>query len=235
MLKKFSTNVVPGTMNQKELRTFFGGKMVYSEDIIQINDDTIDYSHVVSNFNDGYQYFDINTIPEDWETKFYENLTDLKSNNQKISLLSQDSDTKANNTKWQIEINASNILLNYLYFKLKQQRVFKMINANETIYKNINNAVYDYAKTNLFSRYRIADVRFFIKYYDIKTQSVYKNIMLQYNPKFNIDVYSEENYVKLGSSYDPYKFDSITFQYSQIKPSNQYGFDYYFDIIFSKI
>ena len=62
MLKKFNTNTVPGTMNQKELRTFFGGKMIYSEDTIYINDDTINFSNVVGDYNNGYQYFDIKTI-----------------------------------------------------------------------------------------------------------------------------------------------------------------------------
>ena len=41
MLKKFSRNSVAGTMNQKEIRTFFGGKMLYSEDVIKINNDSI--------------------------------------------------------------------------------------------------------------------------------------------------------------------------------------------------
>ena len=86
MLKKFSVNAVPGTMNQKELRTFFGGKVIYSEDTININDDSIAYSQVVSDYNNGYQYFDYNTIPSNWETQFYENLTDLKYNNQSMSM-----------------------------------------------------------------------------------------------------------------------------------------------------
>lgn len=235
MLKKFSTNSVPGTMNQKELKTFFGGKMIYSENIININDDSVNFSHVVNDYNNGYQYFDNTTIPDDWETYFSENLTDLKANYQTISLLSQTTDNMANNTRWQIKINAASILTDYLYFKIKQQRVFKMINANELYSNNINNSVYDYIKNNIFSRYRMVDVKFYIKYYDLKEQSLKKNIMLQFSPTFNVDVYSEENFCKLGNSYDPYKFDSVILQYNQTKPSNQYGFDYYFDLVFSKI
>ena len=233
MLKKFSTNTVPGTMNQKELRTFFGGKVMYSEKLIYINDDTVDFSHVVGDYNNGYQYFDNTTIPDDWETNFSQNLTDLKGNYQKISLMSQDAASMANNTKWQIDIKASSILTDYLYFKIKQQRVFKMINANETYSNNINNAVYDYVKKNLFSRYRLIDVKFYIKYYDLSKQSINKNIMLQYTPNFNVEVYNQENFVKLNSKYDQFKFDNVMMQYSQTKPSNQYGFDYYFDLIFS--
>ena len=90
ILKKFSTNSVPGTMNQKELRTFFGGKIIYSEDNIYINNDSINFSQVVSDINNGYQYYDV-SLAKNKEINFYENLTDLKSNNQSISLLSQNS------------------------------------------------------------------------------------------------------------------------------------------------
>jgi hypothetical protein len=235
-LKKFSTNSVPGTMNQNELRTFFGSKIIYSENVINIDDDSINYSHVVGDYNNGYQYFDRSTIPDDWEVDFSENLTDLKNNYHTISLLSQTSENMLINTRWQININASSILTNYLYFKLKQQRVFKMINANELYSNNINTSVYEYVKNNLFSRYRLVDVKFYIQYYDIKEQqSLKKNILLQYNPKFNVDVYSDVNYTKLSSNYDSYKFDSVILQYNQTKPSNQYSFDYYFDLVFSKI
>ena len=235
MLKKFNTNTVPGTMNQKELRTFFGGKMIYSEDTIYINDDTINFSNVVGDYNNGYQYFDIKTISDDWETKFSENLTDLKNNYQTISLLSQDTTTMSTNTKWQIEIKASSILTDYLYYRIKQQRVFKMINANELYSNDINNAIYEYIKNNIFSRYRLIDIISYIRYYNLDTQSLKKNIMLQFSPTFNVDVYSDENLSKLSNKYDPYKFDSVILQYNQTKPSNQYGFDYYFDLVFSKI
>lgn len=234
MLKKFSTNSVPGTMNQKELRTFFGGKILYSEDVITVDDDSVEFSQVVSDYNNGYQYFDVSTIPEDWEVKFSENLTDLKFNNQSISLLSQNTEAYQNNTNWQILINGSSILQDYLFFRLKEQRVFKMINANELYSNNINAAIYDYIKSNIFSRYRLERIDFFVKYYDIQAQNLYSNIKLQYNPKFNVDVYSPENLTNAKIiGFDAYKFDTITAQYNQSKSSKQYGFDYYFNLVFS--
>ena len=237
MLKKFSTNAVPGTMNQKELRTFFGGKVIYLEDTISINDDSIKFSHVVSDYNNGYQYFDVDSIPEDWETQFSENLTDLKYNNQSISLLSQTPDNKLNNTRWKITINAKSILTDYFYFRLKEQRVFKMINANELLFNNINNAIYDYIKYNIFGRYRLDRLVFYVKYYDLKQdQSIYKNVLLQYDPKFDVDVYSEENITNVKvATFDQYNFDTLVLEYNQSKSSTQYTFNYYFDLNFSKI
>jgi len=236
MLKKFNTTTVPGTMNQKELRTFFGGKMVYTEDNILINDDSIKFSQVIGNYNNGYQYFDGDTIPDEWETTFSENLVDLKSNNQTISLLSQSTTNMTNNTRWQITINGTSILRDYLFFRLKEQRIFKMINAVETYSNNINNAIYDYINNNIISRYRLVNVNFYVEYYDIKKQSIYNTIKLQYNPKFTLEVFDSANLTNVNIvGFDPYKYDSINIQYNQSKPSNQYTFDYYFDLNFSKI
>jgi len=223
-------------MNQKELKTFFGGKIIYSEDNIYINDDSIKFSQVIGDYNNGYQYYDNKTIPDGWETEFSENLTDLKSNNNTISLYNQTSSDINNNTRWQITINGSTILKDYLFYKIKEQRVFKVIQSNETYSNNINNAIYEYINYNIFSRYRLTSVDFYVGYYDIKSQTVYDNIKLQFNPTFSESVYKKENLTNMNMvGYNPYNFDSITILYNQSKPSNQYGFDYYFDLNFTKI
>ena len=235
ILKKFSTNSVPGTMNQKELRTFFGGKIIYSEDNIYINNDSINFSQVVSDINNGYQYYDV-SLAKNKEMNYYENLTDLKANNQSISLFSQNSASLNNNTKWEITINGSTILKDYLFFKIKEQRVFKNINSDEVYSNDINNAIYEYITANIFGRYRLNKIDFYVSYYDIKTQSIQDNIFLQYNPNFDVSVYKSENLSNMNiAGFDPYKFDLITIQYSQSKPSNQYSFNYYFDLNFTKI
>lgn len=235
ILKKFSTNSVPGTMNQKELRTFFGGKIIYSEDNIYINNDSINFSQVVSDINNGYQYYDV-SLAKNKEVNFYENLTDLKSNNQSISLFSQNSTSLNNNTKWEITINGSTILKDYLFFKIKEQRVFKNINSDEVYSNDINNAIYEYITANIFGRYRLNKIDFYVNYYDLKKQSIQDNIYLQYNPIFDVNVYKSENLSNMNiAGFDPYKFDLITIQYSQSKPSNQYSFNYYFDLNFTKI
>lgn len=235
MLKKFSTNAISGTMNQQELRTFFGGKVLYSEDNIYINNDSINFSQLVSDYDYGFQYYDYNSVTE-WETQFYENLTDLKNNNQSISLYSQSELSLNNNTRWVITINGSNILKDYLFYKIKEARVFKNIHSSEVYSNNINNAIYEYITYNTFGRYRLDKVNFYVSYYDIQKQTIYENVMLQYNPKFNVDVYKQSNLSNMSVvGYDPYKFDTITIQYNQSKSSSQYSFDYYFDLNFTKI
>jgi hypothetical protein len=236
ILKKFSVNSVPGTMNQNELRTFFGGKVLYSENKIYINDGSIPFSQVTTDYNYGYQYYDFDTMPEIWETSFFENLSDLKLNQHTISLFSQTSTNISDNTRWKISVNGTNILKEYLFFKIKEQRIFKAINAKDVYSNNINKAIYEYISYNLLKRYRLEQVAFFVKYYDIKNQNLYNDIILQNDPKFNPSINENENLTNITViGYDPYKFDNIIIQYNQSKPLNQYRFDYYFNLIFTKI
>ena len=227
ILKKFSTTAIPGTMNQKELRTFFGGKVIYSEDVININNDSISFSQVVSNYNNGYQYFEPN-IEIGWETQFFENLDDLKSNNQSISLFNQTQNDINNNTRWQITVNGSDILRDYLFFKI--------VKSSDVYGNDINSAIYDYINYNIFSRYRLDKIDFYTQYYNINSQSIYENILLQYNPKFDVSVYKKENLSNVTVvNYDPYNFDTVNILYNQSKPSSQYSFNYYFNFTFTKI
>jgi hypothetical protein len=235
MLKKYSVNSVPGTMNQKELRTFFGGKVIYTEDNIYINNDTINFSQLVADYDNGFQYYDYNSA-SGWETQYYENLTDLKYNYQSIELYSQSDINLSNNTRWLITINAADILKSYLFFKIKERRVFRNVHSKEVYDNDINKAIYEYVNYNVFSRYRLDSINFYVEYYDLETQSVYENVKLQYKPEFKVDVYKSENLSNMSViGYDPYKFETVKIQYNQSKSSQKYGFDYYFDLNFTKI
>ncbi len=56
------------------------------------------------------------------------------------------------------------ILKDYLFFKIKEQRVFKNINsANEVYSNNINNAIYEYITSNIFRRYRLNKIDFYVE------------------------------------------------------------------------
>ena len=126
----------------------------------------------------------------------------------------------------------------YLYFRLKESRAFKTINYNEVYTGNINNAIYEYIKNNVIGRYKYENMEFYVKYYDIITdQSIKKNILVQYNPVFTLDVFAVENQVTDFSivDLDIYNFDTIVVQYNQNKPSTKFSFNYYFNLTFSKV
>lgn len=237
-LKRFDTSKVPGTMNVRDLRTFFGGKIAYTEDNIKINSDAIEFSYVSDGKEAGYQNFDKSDIPEDWETEYIENLTDLKDNYHSISLLNQTSVNLRTNTRWKIEINARNILRDYLFFKFRESRTFQVINYDELYNKAINDTIYNYIDWNILSSYKFDSIDLYILYSDIpKLQTTKKNILLQFEPNFLEDVYIEENKVSNFNvvNLDEFDFSNIIINYFQIKSSDTYKFDYYFDLNFIKI
>ena len=154
ILKQFETDKVRGTMNVRDLRTFFGGKIAYTEDFININNDSVEFSYVNAGKNIGYQYYNRDDNPSDWETDFIENFTDLKNNYHSISLLNQTSVNLNTNTRWKIEISAKDILRDYLFFKFKESRVFQSINYDELYNNGINDTIYNYIDWNVINNYK---------------------------------------------------------------------------------
>jgi hypothetical protein len=238
ILKKFETDGVPGTMNVKELRTFFGSKMLSMENNIIINNDAISFSYVDGGKNTGFQYFDKENIPDDWEQEYVENLTDLKLSNTSLTLLNQSLADLNNNTKWRLEIKANNILRDYLFYKIRESRVFQGIKYSNFYNKGINESVYNYIDLNLKDRYKFDGIDLYVKYFDIPKQSSTRTgILLQFQPNFTENVYLPENKIANFSfiSLDEYKFEKIIIHYYQTKPSITYKFDYYFDLKFVKV
>ncbi len=238
ILKQFETDKVAGTMNFHNMKTFFGGKIAFIEENIHINSDAIEFSCVSAGKEQGYQYFDKYTIPEEWETEYIENLTDLKDNYHSISLLNQSSVNLNTNTRWKIEINSRNILRDYLFFKFKESRTFQVINYNELYNKSINDSIYNYIDWNVLNNYKFDSIDFYVLYSNIpESQSIKKNILLQFEPNFTEDVYTELNKVNNFNiiHLDEFDFSEIVINYFQIKSSKIYKFDYYFDLNFVKI
>lgn len=238
ILKQFDTDNKPGTLNLQELRTFFGGLVAYIEDDIHINDDAVEFSYLNSGKRTGYQYYDKDNLPEEWETTYIENLSDLKNNNHIISLLNQNSFNLNSNTKWKIEINAREILKYYLFYKFRESRAFQVIKYDEVYNKDINDAIYNYIDWNIINNYKFDNIDMYVLYNDIpKKQSIKKNILLKFEPLFDEDVYKPENKISNFNivQLDEYRFDKVIINYFQTKPSNKYKFDYYFNIKFIKI
>lgn len=238
ILKSFDTDGVPGTMNLKEIRTFFGGKMLSMENEININSDAINFSYVFASKNTGYQYIDKENIPDDWEQEYIQNLSDLKSENISITLLNQPLADLNNNTKWRLEIKANNILRDYLFFKLRESRVFQGIKYSDFYNKSINDSVYSYIDSNLMDKYKFGGFDLYVRYFNIPEQSSTRTqILLQFQPNFSETVYVPENKVSNYSfiSLDEYKFQKIVIHYQQTKPSTSYKFDYYYDLKFIKV
>lgn len=245
MIYKYKTKPVNGTFSTNEIKNFFGSKMIDIEDDIIINDESIqfsDFNFIYNNINDlynlnsnGYQNFNYDSNLETIQLK---NLTDLKKSNHTIKLQAQSDLDLRNNTKWIINIDCKNILKNYLFYRLKEHRVFKCIQYNELYNSNVNNFILDYIELNLLNRYKFNKINIYIQYIDIINNVDYNISKINYNPTFNKNIVSVDNLEKNANVQQInsiLSFTDMQVLYNQTKKSTEYTFDYYFDLLFTKI
>jgi len=249
ILKKYKKETVNGTFNLLEEETFFGSKVMEIEDDIIIDDKSVQYFQYYYNVlspndatgqtlakNNGYQYFDIDQFQE---TFFLLDVVDLKLNNHTITKNQQTEIDEKNNTKWVIYIDIKTILKEYLFAKIKERRTFKSLIYTHFMNNNINQSIYNYIDLNLLDRYKFNYLEFYVKYTDIKNNTIYSNSVLKkFDPLFKSDIENVANKntsvnVEINNFIDP--LAPVKINYSQTKTSTDYKFDYYFNIYFKKI
>lgn len=233
IITRFRTEPVVGTYDSLDVKTFFGSKMVNAEDIIKVDESEIQYSEIfdtVVEENNGYQYFeDFDNI----EKIFLVNLTDVKNDNHTIIKVSQPIIDIRNNTQWQIDINWKEILIKYIFFKLKNRRTFKSIRFEDVLNGNINLFIRKYIKDNLIGRYEFSSIDFYVEYFDLEDGDEFTDPNLLFTPIFDVNVKKESNFVRNINA--NVINDNLRINYKQVQPSTQKKFNYYFDIIFTKI
>jgi hypothetical protein len=234
IITRFKTEPIIGTKESNDVKTFFGSKMIDIEDTIIIDNSKIQYSEYYktgsTENNNGYQYYeDIDNL----ESIYLVDLSDVKFNNHTVSLVSQSTIDLKNNTQWNISIDWKNILREYIYYQLKNRRTFKCIKYSDVLSENINLFVRQYIENNLINRYQFSQLKLYVQYIDLNMGDEYNNPQLLFNPVYTIDVKSDVNLIKNANST---VFDELLLvNYKQTEPSTKMKFNYYFDLIMTKI
>lgn len=221
---EFTYNNVFGTYNMVEQSSFFGSKMLKIEDSIKICDNNIIYYQNLNNEQ-------IDLLIENSLSPIVYNASDDKKSNH--TLIIDESQTKYqldNQTKWIININIEQILANYIFAILKQSRTFEGIKNSMTINNDVNVAMRSYITSNVLNRYKYTEIELYLKYNDLKNQNI-----LRYKNNWNTTIISDSNLLKRFQTETAYDYSSLRVLFSQEKPSSQYSFDYYFNILFEKI
>lgn len=247
-LFKYNTKNVNGTFSSKELKSFFGSKMIDIEDLITIDDSSIQYSDFDSTYNSDVNFTNITAInmngfqfykyDDKYETIKLNSLINLKADNHSISLQNQTESDLKNNTKWLLTLDCKNILREYIFFKLKENRIFKCIYYNEVYESNINNFIYEYIDSNLLNRYAFYKINLYVEYDNLLTSTNYNESKITYNPKFDKNVKLNSNLVtnvNVQKSSNILTLNNMQIAYNQTKKSTEYSFNYYFDLFFNKI
>lgn len=233
IISKYKTEKIIGTKSSFDSRTFFGSKMIDIEDNITINDSLIQYSEVFDTEdkrNNGYQFYtDLDSV----EKIYLVDLFNIKNDNHTITLASQSREDLKINTNWVIIAKWKEILIEYIYLKLKEARTFKTIKFDNVLSENINLYIRKYIENNLLSRYAFDSIDFYIKFYDLNVGDEDTDPNLAFNPIFDKNIMSEENRVKnVNSTVYP---DILNIDYKQTESSQFKKIHYYFDLNIGKV
>lgn len=214
---------VPGSLNMHESRSFLGSKMMYTEDSVYLDSrDIVYYQQSNGEQIDLTQELNLDTI-------LYSITTD-KSNNSQFGMDPDQSEQEMENkTKWVMEVDLREILKNYVYANIKNNRTFEGVRNQDTQYKSVNEAIYKYIDNNIIDRYEYSNIEFFVKYIELNENSS-NRFQTNYDPSIE-----EENNVFTDIRIVFTEDKSMArIYFTQQEDSKEYTFDYYFNIIFIK-
>lgn len=221
---EFNYNKVYGTYNMVEQSSFFGSKMMDIEDKIIVSNQHIIYYQSLTN-----EQFDA-SVENSLPSIVYSSSDDKQLNHTISKDDSQSSYQLDTNTKWIIHINISDVLTNYLFATLKQYRTFEGIKNKMTVYGDIDHSIHEYIKNNILNKYKFSNINMYILYSDIHNSSI-----LRFTTKWDPNIANTQNLMTKIQTETSYDNSAIKVSFSQEKPSNQYSFSYFFDLIFEKI
>lgn len=223
---EFEYQKVFGTFNMREESTFFSSKMLEIEDSLILDNQSVIY---YQNLNK--EQIDIsieNSLPP-----IVYSLSEDKKNNH--TLLIDDSQTtfeKNNLTKYKMEIKLRLILENYLFSVLKQYRTFEGVRNGMCYSKDVNASIRDYIEKNVIDRYKFDKIELYLSYSDIREQYLnrYKNTWTSDNSKI-----TTETLLKKIQTETEFDYSKLTVAFNQEKSSQQYSFEYYYKLFWSKL
>lgn len=249
--REYTTTPISGVKCMKEQKTFFGSKILEIEDEMYIGNTNI----VWTESNDNTQGIKLEDIFQSFNT------FDYKKNNHTIKISDNQTDTERKEyTMYDIKINIRELVKSYLFAQLKTNRAFENISNSITYTNNVNDSIYEYITQNIYPRISFNNIILYVKYYKIgQTQGILDSnneeiIAYQYDNLFREDLItivpingeSQAEYLKRTDEYKnsirvknfyistDLNQDYANIIYKQTQTSQEYKFDYYFDVIWNK-
>jgi hypothetical protein len=224
MSPEYSNTQIYGTFNMVEESNFFAAKMLEVEDSIYVSNQNIIYYQKSTG-----EQIDL-SIESSLPTQVYSASDNMKSH-QKLTLDDSQLDyQKESNTKWILNIDLRDILSDYLFATMKRYRTFEGISNPLTKSNDVNTAIREYISNNVTNRYKLNRLDLYVSYTDLRSQNV-----LRYKNTWKSTIVSDSNLLKKKQMYVAFDESSLKILFTQEKPSSQYNFDYYFNILFEKI
>ncbi len=223
---EFEYKKVFGTFNMKEESTFFSSKMLEIEDLLVLDNQSVIYYQ-----NSDREQIDI-TIENSLPPIVYSISDDKKNNHTLVIDESQNSFDRNNLTKYKMEINLRTIFQNYLFSLLKQYRTFEGVRNTMCFSKDVNTSIRDYIEKNVIDRYKFDKIELYLSYSDLRDQYLkrYNNTWTSDSSKITTDTLLKK--IQTETEFD---YSKLIVLFNQEKSSQQYSFEYYYKLFWSKL
>jgi hypothetical protein len=213
-----------GTFNMVEESNFFAAKMLEVEDSIYISNQNIIYYQKSTG-----EQVDL-AIESSLPTQVYSASDNMKSHQRLTLDETQLNYQKESNTKWILDIDLRDILSDYLFAIMKRYRTFEGITNPITKTNDVNTAIREYIANNVTNRYKLSRLDLYVSYTDLRSQNV-----LRYKNTWKYTIATDSNLLKKKQVDVAFDESTLKVLFTQEKPSSEYNFDYYFNILFEKI
>jgi hypothetical protein len=207
-----------------EESNFFGSKMLEIEDSFSITNQEIIY---YQNANGEQLDFSIESSLQSFN---YSAITDKQQNHTLVIDESQPLYQKTENTRWILTIDLEKIIKNYIFANLKKFRTFEGVKKELTLYDDINVAIKNYIDFNVYDRYKVQSIDLYVSYQSLRNQNI---LRLKNNWNKNITI-SENLLTKVQTEYSTNN-STARLIFNQEKPSQEFSYDYFFNVNLVKL
>jgi len=222
---EYTYNNVYGTFNMVEESSFFGSKMLQISDSILVDNNSLIYCENLNN-----EQLDLkieSTLP----SIIYDPSVDKLSNSTlSIATQSQSTYQLSNQTVWNLNINLNQILTNYIFATLKQNRTFEGISNNMTSNNSVDFAINEYISNNILNRYQYSGITMYLTYNSLTASNT-----LKYQNTWTPSIISDSNLLNGLKTTTSYNYSTLTGTFTQLQPSSGFSFNYYFNLLFNRI
>ncbi len=224
MSPEYVTQRVYGTFNMREESNFFSAKMLEIEDMITVGIDDIPYYQNLAG-----EQIEL-AVESSTKPTIYSPTLDKEQNHKLVLDETQTKLQKEKNTKWILTINLKTILDNYLFSIMKKYRSFEGIKNEMTTSNDVSQALRRYIEFNVYDRYKLKSIDLYISYKDLRNQNV-----LRWKNTWSQKAISPQNLNKKIQTETSTDGSTVRIMFSQEKPSDDYNFDYFFNLNFEKL
>lgn len=208
-----STKVINGINSLKEMSNHFSSVLINIPDDIFINDeDLIWYQDYTGEQID---------IEQESNVKHYSSSKDKLDNH--ILYINPNQSKFSINTLWDMEINIKQLLFNFIYAKIKQNRTFDKLEQTKLELK-YDSFLEKFINLNILTKYKFDKLELYIFNKDIKDGIKYQNVWNKNIDKNNLNT----KYTIVSNN------DILKIQFNQ-ENSSLYIFEYYYSVKFIRI